>query len=70
MLVMKRAHAECADCWSVVHFPYMEASSVEMAATAWGTRLRQGCSLCGGPLRRVTVEPCAECDEFDGLAAA
>lgn len=57
----KGHHAQCADCLAILHVPYMEATSIELLAIAWGSRLREGCADCGGELRSVFVGECADC---------
>lgn len=57
-------HAECRDCGAVLHVPWADASSDQMALLGWSERLRRGCAECGGPLKPCMVEDCEDCAEF------
>lgn len=63
MLEVEGVHASCGCCGALLHLPWMSGSSVNAIATGLGARLRDGCALCGGRLRLVTLDGCDECAE-------
>lgn len=63
VVVVGPRHAECVECGALVHVPWIEGSSVELALQAWFVRLSQGCAECGGALRAAVIERCCECEE-------
>jgi hypothetical protein len=63
MYEVEGTHAACLGCGALLHLPWIGGSSVDVVATGLGARLREGCSLCGGYLRLVTLDECEACWE-------
>lgn len=61
-------HGICLHCGSVLHVPWVAASSRDhldfMAQLVWTARLAAGCRECGGPLSSVKLDGCSDCAAF------